>query len=789
MRIFKGFLQNKWSPVTCAVVLYFLILVVAAQAAAQSPIQLSVQPFPLGDVGLLDGPFKHAQDLNEKVLLRYEPDRFLAWFRKEAGLKPKAQVYGGWESQQIAGHSLGHYLSACSLMYQATGKEIFRQRADYIVGELAFCQEAHGNGYVGAIPNARQIFDKIAKGDITVERFNLNGSWVPFYSLHKMYAGLRDAWRLCSNEQAFQVERKFADWLYDVVKNLSEEQMQRILYCEHGGMNEVLADLAADTSDAKYLELAKRFHDKEVLDPMMAQQDLLEGYHANTQIPKVTGLARVFEQTGNESFKTGAEFFWDRVVNHHSYITGGHGLEEHFGQPDKLNDRLVGDTTETCNVYNMLKLTAHLFCWEPRPQVGDFYERALYNQILASQHPVDGRVIYNLQIGMGVHKRYQDPYAFTCCVGTGMENHAKYGAHIYFHSADALYVNLFIASQLNWKEMGVVVTQKTDYPDSDTTRLILTGLDRPKEFKVLIRHPYWAVNGCEVMINGRSQSIDAKPSSFITLDQAWRNGDEIVVRFPMTLRMESMPDNPDRRGILYGPLVLAGDLGPVDAPDRNSPDFIPVLVTGGNPFDSWIKKEEGQVNTFTLNNAGRPRDVTLKPFYKLYDRTYTVYWDFCTPQQWAKQEARYRAKRQQQQKLEARTIDFIQPGRQQPEMDHHFAGEKTEAGTGPFGRKWRHAADGGWFAYDINVDAEGPLELAVTYWGEDAGSRIFDVMIDSKTIAVQKLDAKHPGVYFDEVYALPDSVVKGREKVRLKFQAHTRATAGGVFAVRVLKKQ
>ncbi|MHC4643748.1 MAG: glycoside hydrolase family 127 protein, partial [Planctomycetota bacterium] len=673
MRIFKGFLQNKWSPVTCAVVLYFLILVVAAQAAAQGPNQLSVQPFPLGDVDLLDGPFKDAQDLNEKVLLRYEPDRFLAWFRKEAGLKPKKDVYGGWESQQIAGHSLGHYLSACSLMYQATGKQVFKQRVDYIIGELALCQEAHGNGYIGAIPNARQIFEKIVQGNITVERFNLNGSWVPFYSLHKLYAGLRDAWRLCDNAKALQVERKFADWLYDVVKNLSEAQMQKILFCEHGGMNEVLADLAADTRDAKYLELAKRFHDKEVLDPMMAQQDRLEGYHANTQIPKVTGLARVFEETGNESFRTGAEFFWDRVVNHHSYITGGHCLEEHFGQPDKLNDRLVGDTTETCNIYNILKLTAHLFCWEPRAQVGDFYERALYNQILASQHPADGRVIYNLQIGMGVYKRYQDPYAFTCCVGTGMENHSKYGAHIYFHSPDALYVNLFIASRLNWKEKGVVITQKTDYPDSDTTRLILTGLDRPKQFKVIIRHPYWAVKGCEVMINGKSQSIDAKPSSFITLDQTWRNGDEIVVRFPMTLRMEAMPDNPDRRGILYGPLVLAGDLGPVNAPDRDEPDFVPVLVTDNNPIGSWLNKKEEQVNTFTLNDVGRPRDVTLTPFYKLYGRTYTVYWDFYTSQQWAQQEDVYLANRRQQQELESRTIDFIQTGQQQPEIYHHFA--------------------------------------------------------------------------------------------------------------------
>lgn len=655
--MFKRSLQNRRPPRTWAPSLFLLVLIAGLQAAAGGQILSSAQPFPLRDVSLLDGPFKHAQDLQEKSLLRYEPDRFLASFRREAGLDPKAEVYGGWESMKIAGHSLGHYLSGCSLLYQATGKEVFKQRVDYIVGELALCQEAHGDGYVGAIPNAREIFAQISRGEITVvpkpqdaewayERFYLNGSWVPLYSLHKLYAGLRDAYRLCGNAQALEVERKLGDWIGEVVKDLSEAQMQKILYCEHGGMNEVLADLAADTGDAKYLELAKRFHHKEVLDPLMAQEDRLDGYHANTQIPKVNGIARVFEETGDEALKTGAEFFWDRVVNHHSYINGGNSFEEHFGGPDELNDRLEGDTAETCNIYNMLKLTAHLFSWEPRAEVGDFYERALYNQILTTQHPVDGRVIYNLQLGMPANKSYEDPYGFRCCVGSGMESHAKYGAHIYFHSQDTLYVNLFIASQLNWREKGVVITQETDYPEAETTRLKITGLDAPKEFQVRIRYPYWAVNGCEVTINGEPHSIDAKPVSFITLEREWRDGDEIQLRFPMSLHMESMPDNPNRRGILYGPLVLAGDLGPTDTPDRNKPGFVPLLVTDNKPIDSWLKKKKGRANTFALANVGRPRDVTLIPFYRLYDRTYTVYWDFYTPE-WDELEAEYRARREE----------------------------------------------------------------------------------------------------------------------------------------------
>ena len=450
----------------------------------------NVSPFELSDVTLLDGPFKRATELNRESLLRYEPDRLLSKFRSEAGLKPKAEPYEGWEAKTIAGHSLGHHLSACALMYQSTNDNRFLARVKHIVDELEACQVADGDGYIGAFPNGKKILEEeVAKGNIKSEGFDLNGIWVPYYTQHKVMAGLRDAYHLCGVNKALEIEKKFADWLGTIVENLNDEQIQKMLHCEHGGINEVLADLYADTQNAKYLGLSRVFHHKAILDPLTAGVDVLPDKHGNTQIPKLTGLARRYELTGDLNDKKAAEFFWDRVVNHHSYVTGGHGNGEYFGQPDQLRDRLSKDTTESCNVYNMLKLTRHLFQWNPRAEVADYYERALFNHILSSQHPGDGRVIYNLSLEMGGFKSYQDPEGFTCCVGTGMENHSKYGGNIFFKNKAELYISQFIAAEVNWKEKGVKVKQITKFPEEQGTTIEIES-DNPQEFTLQIRYPY-----------------------------------------------------------------------------------------------------------------------------------------------------------------------------------------------------------------------------------------------------------------------------------------------------------
>ncbi|HET8783815.1 MAG TPA: glycoside hydrolase family 127 protein, partial [Pyrinomonadaceae bacterium] len=548
--------------VTICCLLVFASIPAQAQTAVRDRVQPGAHAFRLEDVRLLDGPFKHAMARDAEYLLHLEPDRLLSGFRKEAGLTPKAEVYGGWESMTIAGHSLGHYLSACALMFASTGDARFRERVNYIVGELETCQRANGNGYVAAIPNGKKIFQEVSTGDIRVKPFDLNGGWVPWYTLHKLFAGLLDVHRYVHNAKALTIAVNLADWADLTLAKLTEEQFQRMLDCEHGGMNEVLAELYARTGNEKYIRLSRRFHHKAVLEPLARREDRLQGLHANTQIPKLIGLARRYELTADATDKAAALFFWQRVVHRHSYVNGGNSDGERFGPPDKLSDRLSENMSETCNTYNMLKLTMHLFEWHPSAEYADYYERALYNHILASQNPDDGMVCYYVPLKTGSRKVYSKPFDdFWCCVGTGMENHAKYGEAIYFHDTDGVWVNLFIPSELTWREKGFTLRQETRYPEADKVSFAIKSR-RPVNLALRLRYPAWADNGVMVKINGRPQTVDQNAGSFVEIRRLWKNGDRIELTIPMSLRLEMMPDNPRRVAVLYGPTVLAGELQP-----------------------------------------------------------------------------------------------------------------------------------------------------------------------------------------------------------------------------------
>jgi hypothetical protein len=569
-------------------------------------------PFNLSDIKLLDGPFLHATELDAKTLLNYEPDRLLSRFYTEAGLKPKAEHYMGWENETIAGHSLGHYLSACSMMYQTTGDKRFLERVNYIVGELKFLQDADGNGYIGAFPNGKKILEnEVAKGDIRSQGFDLNGIWVPFYTEHKMMAGLRDAYHLCGNSVALEVEKRFADWLDGIVSPLNDEQVQKMLRCEHGGISETLADLYADTKDQKYLRISKIFYQKAILDSLKVEKDILPGKHCNTNIPKLIALSCIYELTGDTTDRKAAEFFWQTVVNHHSYVTGGNGNEEYFGPEDKLRNRLGEGTTETCNVYNMLKLSEHLFEWKASARVADFYERALFNHILSSQNPVTGNVTYNLSLEMGGFKDFQDPYSFTCCVGTGMENHSKYGKNIFYHNDNELFVFQFIASELTWKEKGIILAQKTSFPDEQGSQIEFK-CEKPVKLALQVRYPSWARNGIEINVNGRRKSVSSQPGSFIQIEKTWKTGDKVEINIPFSLRLEPMPDDSNRVAVMYGPLVLAGDLGSVTDSLSNDAMYVPVMMTNNRDPSTWMKPVEGKLNTFITVNTGKPRDIAFQ---------------------------------------------------------------------------------------------------------------------------------------------------------------------------------
>ena len=747
--------------------------------------QPQAQPFSLHDVRLLDGPFKTGQDIGAHYLLGLEPDRLLANFRKDAGLTPKAKPYGGWEAMGIAGHSLGHYLSACALAWASTGNSQFLDRVNYIVDELAACQQANGDGYVAAIPGGKKAYAEVAAGNIRSAGFDLNGIWVPNYTMHKVLAGLRDAYRLANNPQALKVSQGLADWFEKTLSGINEEQMQKILAAEHGGMNEVLADLYADTGDARYLALSRRFHHKAILDPLALGDDILPGKHANTQIPKIIGLATRYELAGDASDRAAAEFFWDRVVHHHSYVTGGHCEAEHFGPPDKLNDRLTPVTTETCNVYNMLKLTEHIFGWNPNAAAADFYERALLNHIRGSQHP-DGRVIYNVSLKPGFHKEYQSlTNDFTCCVGTGMENHVKYGEGIYFHDEAGVWVNLFIASELKWQARGVTLHQETAWPDGDHSTITVTGA-QPEEFTLRIRHPFWA-DTLIVKVNGQLVSDSTSPSSYCQIKRRWQSGDRVEVTFPMALRTEAMPDNLNRIAVFYGPTLLAADLGAVENSQASQPGFVPVLLTAGRPVSDWVKPVSLAQKRFTTTGVGKPHDVELVPFHRLHDRRYTVYLDRFTPADWASREAQILAEEQHAKELEARTVDIFRPGEMQPERDHNVQGEKSDP-VEALGRKLRHAFDGGWFSYEMKVSPTQTNALLCTWWGNETGERNFDIFVDGTKIASQKLTNKKTSQFWDATYPIPAELTRGKEKITVKLQAQPGNFAGGLFGSRVLKQ-
>jgi hypothetical protein len=596
------------------------------------------QPFPLSQVRLLDSPFRDAMLRDQHYLLSLDVDRLLYNFRVNAGLPSSARPYGGWEDPncELRGHTVGHYLSACSLMYAGTGDARFKQRVDTIVSGLAECQAAlavkgsHA-GYLSAFPES--FIDRVE---------NRQPVWAPWYTLHKIMAGLLDANQLGGNAQALEVLTNMANWVKFRVDNLPEAKMQASLGTEFGGMNEVLANLYGVTGNADYLKTAEAFNQKNIFDPLARGQDKLNGLHANTQIPKMIGAARQYELTGDARDADIAKFFWERVALRRSYVIGGHSDREHFFPTNDFAKHLSVETAETCNTYNLLKLTRHLFEWQPDAVTMDFYERALYNDILASQDPDTGMFTYFMSLKPGHFKTYSQPdISFWCCVGTGMENHAKYGDTIYFHGDSSLFVNLFIPSELSWPEKNLVVRQETKFPESDTTRLVFQA-QTPTQLALKIRWPAWAEK-ISVRVNGKTQKISGAPGSYVSLDRQWQNGDRVEIKLPMKLHAAPLPGASNIVEVLYGPIVLAGNLGTNGMPNPCARDqldlakvpdpIVPVLVGDPKTFLKKIKPTSEPL-VFQTKNLGQPNDVTLVPFYKANHERYTVYWNVVSAADW-----------------------------------------------------------------------------------------------------------------------------------------------------------
>lgn len=587
-------------------------------------IEYTARPFALNDVRLKDyGLFRHAMDKDKEWLLSLEPDRLLARYLQKAGLEPKAEGYGGWELMAVSGHSLGHYLSACSMLYATEGDERFKERVDYIVGELKRCQDARGTGYVGAMPEEERIWKEISEGDIRTDGADLNGGWVPWYTLHKLWAGLIDAVNYTGSMQAMEVVTGLSDWAVKSFGHLSKDQFQYMLKSEFGGMNESFAEMYALTGNDDYLTMARNFHHEAILNLLKEGKDSLAGLHSNTQVPKIIGEARVYELTGETQEAELAKFYWDCMVNHHSYTNGGNSNYERVSKRDSLNNELSEFTSETCNTYNMLKLTGHLFSWTGNEEYMNYYERAMYNHILASQNPDDGMVCYSVSLAQGGHKVFSTPFdSFWCCVGTGMENHTKYAANIFSESGKdkGLYVNLFVPAELDWKARGLKVSLDTEFPYSDEVEMTFDG--KRRKFPIYFRCPSWLGGKMEIFVNGEDAGIDASAGSYVRIDGRWSTGDTLKVRLPMTLRTESMPDNPARQSIFYGPVLLAAPLGNGELKTEDLPCFDNET---GSAADA-VKPENLSSLTFAARTRQNPNQA-LVPFYGIHDQKYSVYFD------------------------------------------------------------------------------------------------------------------------------------------------------------------
>ncbi len=764
--------------------------------------------FPLGDVILLDGPFKDARDLNIEVLLKYDVDRLIAPYRKEAGLPAIAECYPNWEG--LDGHIAGHYLSAMAINYAATGNTECGKRMNEMISKLQICQDANtknypdwGTGYIGGFPNSVKLWSAFKKGDFSV----YYSSWAPFYNLHKMYAGLRDAWLYCGNENAKTMFLKFCDWGITLTAALSDEQMEQMLNMEHGGMNEIFADAYQMTGEEKYLIAAKRYSHHMLLDAMAADNDNLDNKHANTQVPKAIGFQRIAELTSNKNYAEAGSFFWETVTTNRSLAFGGNSRGEHFpGKASCIDFINVNDGPESCNSYNMLKLTEGLFRVHPSAKYVDYYERTMYNHILSSQHPEHGGYVYFTPARPRHYRVYSAPNeAMWCCVGTGMENHGKYNQFIYTHSNDSLFLNLFIASELTWKERGMVIKQETKFPEEEQTKLTIT--EGSSEFSLLIRYPGWVEkNALKISINGKNVKYTASPSSFVSIKRKWEKGDVLEILLPMRNTIEHLTNVPEYIALMHGPILLSAKTGTEDlkgliAGDSRwgqyssgeylPVDMAPILVDDdienlgnklepitGTPLNFNIKSK-------VINSV----PLTLEPFYEIHDARYMMYWLALTKDDYKAYVDSLATIEKELLALEKRTIDKVATGEQQPETDHAMESKRSNKGNNN-NIFFREARGDGFFSYDLSTNSETGLCLIVRYWGAEWGGRKFDIFIgDEKLVTEDNTGRWNQSMFKDVVYEIPDSMVKGKRHVRVKFQSIPGNIAGAVYYIRLARKQ
>ena len=789
--------------------LMIALLSIAPALGVVAQDKLYKDEFPLGDITLLDGPLKHARDLNVKVLLKYDCDRMLAPYRKEAGLQPRKPSYPNWDG--LDGHVGGHYLSALSIN-AATGNEECRKRMEYMISELQLVLDANNqrheawcHNYIGGVPNSAKMWTAFSKGDFGP----YFGTWAPFYNIHKMYAGLRDAWLYCGNEQAKNLFLKFCDWAVDITRDLNDEQMEKMLGNEHGGMNEVLADAYAITGEQKYLDCARRFSHRMLLVPLENGKDCLDNMHANTQIPKVIGYQRIAELAHDVQYHNASEYFWEIVTRQRSLALGGNSRREHFPTKENCIDYINDiDGPESCNTYNMLKLTEDLNRVKPNGMYGDFYETAMFNHILSAQHPQHGGYVYFTPARPRHYRNYSAPNkAMWCCVGTGMEDHGKYGQFVWTHDKgvkaenDALYVNLFVASELNWKDRKMVIRQQTAFPYAETS--VVEVAKGKGTFILKVRKPSWCD---DFTVKGVGFDADSyEENGFVCIKRKWKKGDQVKISMPMHAYIKPMVNVPQYVAIMYGPIMLGMKTGNEDmrsliADDSRfgqyaggkklALDKAPILLPKHlDDIAKDLKPIPGKPLHFKLaTHMENAIEGELQPFFEIHDSRYMMYWLALGENDYKAYMQKLADEEKARQALENRTVDKVSPGEQQPETDHRMETDNSDKGNTE-GVFFRDAKDGHYFSYLMQTKGETDLSLQLKFWGQDEWrTSEFDIYIDDRLLTSVNNSHRWRTTQFKTVdYAIPSELVKGKKEVRVKFVAHKGKQVGQIYGVRLVK--
>ncbi len=726
----------------------------------------SLEEIPMQNVTLLDSYEQNAFNKEVEYLKSLDSDRLMRGFGDISGRKINAEKYGGWETSAIQGHTLGHYLTAVSQAFASSGDKELKKITDYVISVLKSCQLQ--NGYLHAIPESH--FDQIEKG-------NTSGTWVPWYSMHKILAGLIDVYTFTGNKDALIIASKLGDWVYSHTSKWTEETQKIVLNVEYGGMNDCLYNLYKYTKSENHFSAAHSFDETSLFEPLYNGEDILNGKHANTTIPKITGALNRYTVTGEEYYLQVACNFWEMVIENHTYITGGNSEWEHFGEPKVLDAERTNCNCETCNTYNMLKLTRELFKITGDKKYSDYYENTFINAILSSQNPTTGMTTYFQPMATGFFKVYSSPYDhFWCCTGSGMENFSKLGDSIYFHGADSLFVNRYTSSSVVWEEKGLTITQNADLP------MVTFTINGSASAEIVLKVPDWCQDKPTVKINGDKKSVRVK-DGFITLDYEWNDGDIIEYEMNMAVTVHSLPDNENTVAFKYGPFVLSADMGNremntsttgvnVTIPLWNTATSDRLIVEKGT-VKKWLRNiEENLVKSdgaleFTLK--GTNQNLVFSPHYKQHTNRYGIYFTLCDS----------KTKLPENQDDKYVVIDSLPVGNDQYEFSHNMKSENSTSGNFK-GLMFRDATSEGWFSYDMAVDNTATNYLKVKYYSGDVG-RKFKIFVDDMLLADVTLESPNPNNFYDVYYEIPQEMIGEKSIITIKFKAEKDSFAGGIF--------